>query len=358
MYSSRDAQVTKEESLEYDANFHEADNHKEHPDPFLFADSKILTGQGKAVVLAVGESTYAARNRSKQSLVLPEQQTQLERKLEGIAEQIGKYAVAAMVISVLTHLLHFVLVVLFTTERELFSSASLLEVAKIVIVAVVLLIVAIPEGLPLAVSIAMAMSIESLKKDEILIKNIESIQTCAMLHDICVSKTGTLTKGKLSVKKYHICDNEAVHRDGMGPDDYDDESKDFFVKHLDIAQEIKQIIMESVISNTDVRIEIRDEKAYDEEHREYVDPKFRPVGQPLEVGLIQFLLDNGEDINQAFINRNRFAPKTTQLPFDQGLKRKVVIRPVQGDNEVVRVYVKGAPEEVTKLCKATLDASG
>lgn len=135
-----------------------------------------------------------------------------------------------MALSVVTHLLHFVCVVLFTSERSLFSTESLLEVAKIVIVAVVLLIVAIPEGLPLAVSIAMAMSIESLKKDEILIKNIESIQTCAMLHDICVSKTGTLTKGKLRVKKYHICDETAVICDGIGPEDYDDESKDFFVK--------------------------------------------------------------------------------------------------------------------------------
>ena len=56
-----------------------------------------------------------------------------------------------------------------------------------------ILIVSIPEGLPLAVSIAMALSINSLKKDEILIKNLESVQTCAMLHDICVGKTGTLT---------------------------------------------------------------------------------------------------------------------------------------------------------------------
>lgn len=64
MYNPRDGQVAKEESLQYE-DFHEPDNHKEHPDPFLFADSKILTGQGKAVVLAVGDSTYAARNRTK-----------------------------------------------------------------------------------------------------------------------------------------------------------------------------------------------------------------------------------------------------------------------------------------------------
>jgi P-type E1-E2 ATPase len=75
-------------------------------------------------------------------------------------------------------------------------------VGKIAIIAVVLMIVAIPEGLPLAVSIAMALSINSLKKDEILIKNLESVQTCAMLHDICVGKTGTLTKGIMNVEKF------------------------------------------------------------------------------------------------------------------------------------------------------------
>jgi len=57
----------------------------------------------------------------------------------------------------------------------MFSSATLLEMGKVVITAIVLLIVAIPEGLPLAVSIAMAMSIGQLKNDSILIKNIESV---------------------------------------------------------------------------------------------------------------------------------------------------------------------------------------
>lgn len=142
-----------------------------------------------------------------------------------------------MGLSVVTHLVFFIGTVMFSS-RDLFSSHSLLEVAKIVIVAVVLLIVAIPEGLPLAVSIAMAMSIESLKNDEILVKNIESIQTCAMLHDICVSKTGTLTKGKLNVKKYHICDQHVVideSQEYMQNLDSQDERKDFFATQLNIT---------------------------------------------------------------------------------------------------------------------------
>ena len=100
-------------------------------------------------------------------------------------------------------------------KDDLFSNATLLKLGKIAIIAVVILIVSIPEGLPLAVSIAMALSINSLKKDEILIKNLESVQTCAMLHDVCVGKTGTLTKAKIKVRGYQVCDNaQAVPNDG------------------------------------------------------------------------------------------------------------------------------------------------
>lgn len=92
-------------------------------------------------------------------------------------------------------------------HEEFFSSYTLITILKTIIVAIVLLVVAIPEGLPMAVSIAMALSTNNMKKDKILIKNLESVQTCAMLHDICVGKTGTLTQGKLDVARYQICDS-------------------------------------------------------------------------------------------------------------------------------------------------------
>lgn len=81
----------------------------------------------------------------------------------------------------------------------LFSNQTLLKIANTAIVSVVLLMVAIPEGLPLAVSIAMALSISSLKNQQVLIKNLEAIQTCATVHEICLGKTGTLTTGKIKV---------------------------------------------------------------------------------------------------------------------------------------------------------------
>lgn len=164
-----------------------------------------MTGQGKGLVLAVGENTLLAKMRKPDDNKIQEQQTELERKLEKTASQISKYALFATILSVITHLIFQIICIMFT-DKTLLSNDFLLTVLKIGIIAVVLMIVAIPEGLPLAVSIAMALSISRLKDDEILIKNLESIQSAAMLHDLCVGKTGTITKGDMNVAKYQIGD--------------------------------------------------------------------------------------------------------------------------------------------------------
>ena len=131
----------------------------------MLVDSKIMTGSGRAIICAVGENTLLARSRSKDSLVLEEQTTHLEKKLEITAKQISKFAMVATALSVISHLLFLTCYITFSEKQSLFSNETLLKVGKIAIIAVVLLIVAIPEGLPLAVSIAMALSINSLKKD-------------------------------------------------------------------------------------------------------------------------------------------------------------------------------------------------
>lgn len=98
------------------------------------------------------------------------------------------------------------------TDQLFFENKTLLDVGNILITAVVMLIVSIPEGLPLAVSIAMAMSIKELKKDEIIVKNLESVQSCAQLNDLFVGKTGTLTKGDLNVKVLQISGEEELEK--------------------------------------------------------------------------------------------------------------------------------------------------
>lgn len=338
MYFNGQTNVEKEQSIFYGPGEADLDNHEDHPDPFLYSDSKIMTGQGKAIVCCVGENTLLARNRSPKDLVIEEQFTFLEDKLEKTSRQITKYAMFITMLSVITQFA-FLLGVIMTTDAVLFSNETLLKVGKIAIVAVVIMIVAIPEGLPLAVSIAMALSINSLKKDAILIKNLESVQTCAMLHDICVGKTGTLTKGRMTVQKFQLGSQEVQNND------HEIQGADFFnSSQFDCSENMKDLVRESIIANTDVRIQIDNE--------EY---KYEPKGQAVEVGMIQFLIDNKEDLNQCFIDRNQSSPKIIQLPFSQAHKRKVTVRQVQGNANLVRIYVKGAPEYVIALCTQSLN---
>lgn len=192
----------------------------------------------------------------------------------------------------------------------MFSNDFLLQVLKIGIVAVVLMIVAIPEGLPLAVSIAMALSITRLKNDEILIKNIESIQSAAMLHDLCVGKTGTITKGDLNVAKFQIGDAyNLVHEHNR------DDCPDHFNTNLELDSTHKNFIIECILNNTDVRIETNDKEF-----------KYEPRGQALEVGLIKFLIDNQIDVPDRLIERNKHHKKLALFPFDQDLKRMTTVR--------------------------------
>ena len=158
-----------------------------------------------------------------------------------------KYAIFATFLCLITQLIWVIIKVSISEEQDFFSNETLLAVGKCFITAVVILIVAIPEGLPLAVSIAMALSIDNLKNDEILIKNLESIQTCATVHDICVGKTGTLTEGRLKVAKYQFCE------DFVTIDNDRDACPNGFKLKDGIDDGLKDLIKEAIVSNTDVR---------------------------------------------------------------------------------------------------------
>jgi P-type E1-E2 ATPase len=160
-----------------------------------------MTGEARAIVVCVGENTLLARSRKRDKLIIKEEMTDLENKLDKISISVGKIAEVAMWVCLISQFVYLLFFVGFTTG-EYFSNDTCLRMIQIFIIAICILIVAIPEGLPLAVSVAMALSISKMKKDNILIKNVEAVQKCASLHDICVSKTGTITEGEMHVGAY------------------------------------------------------------------------------------------------------------------------------------------------------------
>jgi len=88
MYGKNREKVRKEESQQHADGGEEGndfDNHKQNPDFLLFSDSKVMRGEGRAIVCSVGDATLISRHRKKEDLVIKEQETLLEQKLEKVA---------------------------------------------------------------------------------------------------------------------------------------------------------------------------------------------------------------------------------------------------------------------------------
>lgn len=152
----------------------EQDNHKENPDNSLLTGTAVMTGGGKALVCSVGKNTLLARRRNQEKVKLNLAKTFLESKLEESCDQISKYCfIATIIIALLATINMFIM--LMVEGKDLWSNKTLLQLIEIWILAICILIVAIPDGMPIAISLAMALSISGLKKSNILIKNLESI---------------------------------------------------------------------------------------------------------------------------------------------------------------------------------------
>lgn len=247
--------------------------------------------------------TYLSRLRTSEHLVIGEQRTNLEAKLEAISETVGKWAYLFTVVIGVVLLVYGALHMALREDKALFSNATLLLLVNDLVLAICLLIVAIPEGMPLAISVAMAMSVDAMKSDRILIKNLEAVQTCALLHDICVGKTGTLTEGEMHVASYQLIGEGEVH-----PNDWKDAKKRaWFTNQLRLNPddapdarkndaEIKSFVIESILANSDVRLEV------DEGDSAAGTARYVGKGQALEVAMIDFLMENGQDCYNDFIS--------------------------------------------------------
>ena len=158
-----------------------------------------MSGSGRAVVCSVGKNCLIASRLDKETLEDEEEtMTPLQERLENMAGQIGKYAYFAGIIIFLTQIIFLSTQIAFT-EKELLSGETLMRLLDFFTTALTIVIVAVPEGLPLAVSISLAYSIGTMKEDHLLVKNMEACETMGTVSNICTGKTATLTKNEMAV---------------------------------------------------------------------------------------------------------------------------------------------------------------
>lgn len=176
------------------AKSHRADLVQGHEfDRFLLSGSSLSTGYGHMLVIAVGASSRWGKTKAKLSGESPD--TPLQEKLEVLAGQIGNIGIASAVATFLA-----MLYIWFRYPNTRKVDTSFFDfLLEAFIMGVTIVVVAVPEGLPLAVTLSLAYSTTKMQKDNNLIRVLEACETMGNATNICSDKTGTLTENRMTV---------------------------------------------------------------------------------------------------------------------------------------------------------------
>ena len=170
------------------------------PGDVVLSGTNAVEGTGKMVVIAVGVNSVAGRIKARVYAdgtgdeTEEQEDTPLTQKLEVIAGQIGLAGTVASVIS-------FVVMAILGVY---FNKGEYQNLVDYFIVAITVLAVAVPEGLPLAVTLALAFSSNKMMSEQNLVKHLESCETMGCATTICTDKTGTLTTNEMAVRSIYV----------------------------------------------------------------------------------------------------------------------------------------------------------
>ncbi|KAL6609461.1 hypothetical protein ACP70R_039430 [Stipagrostis hirtigluma subsp. patula] len=201
-------------ALQVDESSMTGESHPVHVDaeknPFLASGVKVIDGYGRMLVTAVGTDTvwgemmsFIARENT--------DPTPLQERLEGLMSSIGKVAVAiAVLVSAVFTARHFTGSTMDDQGRPLFDrrhvtlNVMFRALVKILPQAVTIVVVAIPEGLPLAVTLTLAFSMKRMFKEHALVRRLSTCETMGSVTAICTDKTGTLTLNQMKVTEFWV----------------------------------------------------------------------------------------------------------------------------------------------------------
>lgn len=304
-------------------------------DPFIISGSKVSEGVGTFLVTAVG--VHSSYGKTMMSLQDEGQTTPLQSKLNVLAEYIAKLGLASGL------LLFVVLFIKFLTQLKDCDTADDKGQAflQIFIVAVTVVVVAVPEGLPLAVTLALAFATTRMLKDNNLVRLLRACETMGNATTICSDKTGTLTENKMSAVSATLGTKlkfgEKSQKDGLNADnaDNDEQSSSGLPNDMSpsefassISAPAKDLLLQSIVLNS---------TAFEGDHE---DGGTTFIGSKTETALLGFArtyLGMGP-LGEARSN----ATIVQMVPFDSNRKCMAVIIKL-GDGKY-RMLVKGASE--------------
>ena len=264
-----------------------------YPRNIILRSTMVMNGRGEFVVTAVGDATEIGKV-AKKSTEQTSVETPLNMQLDKLAKMISKVGSVVSVAAFFIFLIHDILTNPAWGGKDYFYMAEI--VLKYFMMAVTLIVMAVPEGLPMAITLSLALNMRRMLKSNNLVRKLHACETMGAVTVICTDKTGTLTQNKMQVSA------------------------------LELKQGDEALLDTAIALNSTA--ELNDGK---------------PIGNPTESALLLWLDAQGKDYEELRKQVNVLK----QLPFSTERKMMATLAEVDGETYL---FVKGAPEIVMKKC--------
>lgn len=280
---------------------------KDESDPFIISNTHVLEGRGTYLVLCIG--VHSHHGRAFQLLSDSQTQTPLQEKLETLAAKIGLMGVVAAGLT-------FVALLISWAAKHMksgWSLAALREPLSYFIVALTIVACAVPEGLPLAVTISLAYSMRKMMNDNNFVRHLSACETMGSATVICTDKTGTLTKNEMNVEKIIIAHDTLE------------------ISTVNRTSDYSKLLCRSIAINTHAVISDGTE-----------------IGSQTECSLLRFT----KYLQYDYQNIRDASQVEKCFQFDR--KRKIMSTVEKAENNYI-IYTKGAPDELLPRCNYYLN---
>lgn len=264
-----------------------------YPRNVILRSTMVMNGRGEFVVTAVGDATEIGKV-AKKSTEQTSVETPLHMQLDKLAKMISKVGSVVSVAAFFIFLIHDILTNPAWGGKDYFYMAEIM--LKYFMMAVTLIVMAVPEGLPMAITLSLALNMRRMLKSNNLVRKLHACETMGAVTVICTDKTGTLTQNKMQVSA------------------------------LELKQGDEALLDTAIALNSTA--ELNDGK---------------PIGNPTESALLLWLDAQGKDYEELRKQVNVLK----QLPFSTERKMMATLAEVDGETYL---FVKGAPEIVMKKC--------
>ena len=281
----------------------------------VYAGTHVTAGRARAVVVATGLATEIGHIAA-----LAEAAEQPKTPLERRIAQFGRYIIAAAAAM-------FVIINAIGLWRGI-------PFGEIVMVGISQVVGMIPEGLPVAMTIALAVGVQRMARRRTVVRRLTAVETLGSTTVICSDKTGTLTRNEMTVTVLILPDGRELAITGAG---YEPNGK-FFQDGREVdptTAEGARALLEAGVLCNDAQLQGPGE----------TEPRWKPIGDPTEVALVTLAIKGGVVPSQV---RERW-PRRAEIPFDPAAKMMATQHETEKGS---RVILKGAPEVLLSLCRA------